>query len=169
MEPSACGTNTTLTLLLCSGRQQMGSISVRYLSVVAECLEREGQNKISLSLPCSPIICHIMLERSPGTSVSNTVKIVLWPTSMIKSLVDQYRATKVVQLSHHCLQPSAVYSVPPFPQCQMFCFEEASLFLWCSDSVLYEWDIAAGTCLRSLTGHSRPITAVWVSHNNQLE
>ena len=125
--------------------------------------------KSSLSLPCSPIICHIMLERSPGTSVSNTIKIVLWPTSMIKSLVDQYRAIKVVQLSHHCLQPSAVYSVPPFPHCQMFCFEEASLFLWCSDSVLYEWDIAAGTCLRSLTGHSRPITAVWVSHNNQLE
>ena len=28
----------------------MGSISVRYLSVVAECLEREGQNKI-LPLP----------------------------------------------------------------------------------------------------------------------
>ena len=35
--------------------------------------------KSSLSLPCSPIICHTMLERSPGTSVSNNIKIVLWP------------------------------------------------------------------------------------------
>lgn len=31
-----------------------------------------------------------------------------------------------------------------------------------SDCVIYEWDIATGTCVRALRGHSKPVTSIWV-------
>ncbi len=31
-----------------------------------------------------------------------------------------------------------------------------------SDSMVYEWDIATGTCVRSMQGHSAGLTGIWV-------
>ena len=37
---------------------------------------------------------------------------------------------------------------------------------YCSDGLVHEWDIATGACVRMLKGHSRPLTALWVSQTD---
>ena len=52
--------------------------------------------------------------------------------------------------------------------CLLFVVYHMLLFITSSDGCLYEWDLATGTCVRYLRGHSRPVTTIQVSVHQSI-